>query len=310
MAREGAAGDVPLACVLRSVTAAESSLPPPQPQHRAAPGILDAQLNSLRSLPPNVAPPARAMSLPRNHGSRNQDAAPPPPMLRRQKGVERSAEDLAASITAAHAILGLNPEPALAQLGISPMALEAIMKQRSLGRAGGALPPPPVEPHQPPLPRRVASFKPRARSTHRAAPPELPPPRLRLAFSAAPLAPLPVPAPCRSFSRAQAPPRAACAKRTGTAQTPRAPRAILGRARRRQLARRPWPYRWLPRPRCPFRRGLTTRRRTRPRIRRRPTSRRAPWRARPRTHLCPPPPPPPSPAWFRHPSPTHPRPAS
>jgi hypothetical protein len=76
-------------------------------------------------------------------------------MLRRQKGVERSAEDLAASIAAAHAMLGLNPEPALAQLGISRMALEAIMKQPDpIREAVGAQPPPPENLMRMPLARR------------------------------------------------------------------------------------------------------------------------------------------------------------
>jgi hypothetical protein len=81
-------------------------------------------------------------------------------MLRRQKGVERSAEDLAASIAAAHAMLGLNPEPALAQLGISRMALEAIMKQPDpIREAVGAQPPPPENLMHMPLARRPTSFE-------------------------------------------------------------------------------------------------------------------------------------------------------
>ena len=171
----GAEGDMPLACMLRSISAEETLRPPPQPQHR--PEVLPSA-SERRSQHPRA--PVRTMSLPRSHGSSSARAraegVPPPPMLRRQKGVERSAEDLAASITAAHAMLGLNPEPALAQLGISPVALEAIMKQRSLGRGGAGAPPPPSDARQqtsthPPPARRTASFKPRARELSQTAAP-------------------------------------------------------------------------------------------------------------------------------------------
>ena len=159
---------MPLASILRSISAEESSRLPPQPHHAA---VMYSSLGSqLYNMPPTSAQPlARAVSHPRPHDAAQHvrqapSSAPPPlpPMLRRQKGVERSAEDLAASIAAAHAMLGLNPEPALAQLGISRMALEAIMKQPDPIRepdAYAAQPPPPENLMRMPLARRPTSFE-------------------------------------------------------------------------------------------------------------------------------------------------------
>ena len=157
---------MPLASILRSISAEESSRLPPQPHHAA---VMYSSLGSqLYNMPPTSAQPlARAVSHQKPHDAAQHvrhapsSASPPlPPMLRRQKGVERSAEDLAASIAAAHAMLGLNPEPALAQLGISRMALEAIMKQPDpIREAVGAQPPPPENLMHMPLARRPTSFE-------------------------------------------------------------------------------------------------------------------------------------------------------
>ena len=162
---------MPLASILRSISAEESSRLPPQPHHAA---VMYSSLGSqLYNMPPTSAQPlARAVSHQKPHDAAQHvrhapsSASPPlPPMLRRQKGVERSAEDLAASIAAAHAMLGLNPEPALAQLGISRMALEAIMKQPDpITAAAGAQPPPPGDLMHTPLARWPTPFEHASRS--------------------------------------------------------------------------------------------------------------------------------------------------
>ena len=129
--------DAPLAAILQPLTvdAGECSI-----LH-----LLPAERNHNQLLPAGPPPKAqhgrqlasRSLSMPHRGASScaNSILSQSLPQ-RRPKGVERSAEDLAAAIAAAHAMLGLSPEGALAALGISPDALDSILQQRMLGRSG------------------------------------------------------------------------------------------------------------------------------------------------------------------------------